>query len=305
MPFCFISCYLHNFPTNHWRDNYPNSNRSPHVSCSGCECEASQSSSRAVTSGDTWAELGCWLLANYFITISFIPGTRSRVQLSFSSRDSGEPGSRPPLQLELLIILYWVWALGCCCCWPGHQPSCRPITARRHHPALPLAGGVPPGRRVAARRWRRTRPPVAGLGSCGSVCRVEQWRQEPVCASGEETLVTSSQWPLQTLLLTSHTRPQHSQLRWAGRGALLRQHAQRGRLGLGVGPPGQVPDGAAAAGHARLRPLPLTLRQPRPGVPGQRAPPGRVPLPAHARPELLRLPPPRLPLQSVPRTQRR
>ena len=154
MPFCFISCYLHNFPTNHWRDNYRNSNRSRHVSCSGCECRTSPSPAPeqwpVVTPG-----LGCWLQsAGQLFHYHFI---HYRVQLSSAQCCSHLwTVERSPAAArhcsKLLIILYWVWALGCCCCWPGHQPSCRPITARRHRPALPLAGGVPPGRRVAARR---------------------------------------------------------------------------------------------------------------------------------------------------------
>ena len=160
MPFCFISCYLHNFPTNHWRDNYRNSNRSPLVSRSGCECRTSPSPAPEQSSDQWWhlgwaadcCLLGCWPI----ISLPFHSLQSAAQQLSsvllLSSRESGEEPGTARHCSKLLIILYWVWALGCCCCWPGHQPSCRPITARRHRPALPLAGGVPPGRRVAARR---------------------------------------------------------------------------------------------------------------------------------------------------------
>ena len=98
---------------------------------------------------------------------------------------------------KLLIILYWVWALGCCCCWPGHQPS--------GGDQSPPAVTVPPSHWLAGCRrgggWRHggvvTADPAtcswARLG-CGSVCRVEQWRQERQCGQhSEETLVTSSQ----------------------------------------------------------------------------------------------------------------
>ena len=181
MPFCFISCYLHNFPTNHWRDNYRNSNRSPLVSRSGCECRTSPSPAPeqwpVVTPG-----LGCWLLTagllgNYFITISFIPGPgaecSSAAQLSAALiSDSGEElGSRPPLQQA---FNYSVLSVGTgLLLLLTRSPTQLPTNHRPPSPSRPpigwrgAAGAAGGGTAVW---WRRTRPPVAGLGWAAAQC---------------------------------------------------------------------------------------------------------------------------------------
>ena len=182
MPFCFISCYLHNFPTNHWRDNYRNSNRSPHVSCSGCKCGTSPSpapESRAVTIGDTWAAdcslLGCWAIISLPFH-SFRDQEQSAAQqlssVLLSSRESGEePGSRPPLQQA---FNYSVLSVGTgLLLLLTRSPTQLPTNHRPPSPSRPpigwrgAAGAAGGGTAVW---WRRTRPPVAGLGWAAAQC---------------------------------------------------------------------------------------------------------------------------------------